>query len=630
VTNPYYENGNQPADATKAVAKRVRNELVNVQAGFANFPIIADMLVGFTYTATTTGTANTYVAAVSAKVVSYLDHLRLSLRVNATNTGAATINVNGLGAKAIKATDGSDLSIGDLVINQDIAIEYNSAAGYFVYNGPIFTTATSTAIAAAAAAAITPLNYSSITVASTTSVSDIWTVAGNQIDFTGTATVIAFPAATQAGAERVLICAGAPSFTAGANLLIDGVASGDTYTCAANDTVLVRAITTTQFKLTISRYSGKSISQGMLLSERTSNTILAAADSGYFVDITANNFTQTFDDVVSLGSDWFAIVRNSGTGDITLDPYGANEIDDLTGYIMFPGECRLIQGNGSKLTSIVLTPFSKTFTSSSSIPAGGLPPGYAGANITGQGAGGGGGGGFRTASSNNYSGGAGGGGGLLSKRFIAKAEFPTTSITVAIGAGGLGGAARTADGAGIDGTDGGTTTIGNLVIGWGSGGGQGGLVATTSVGGGAAGLSTAGASLSNGSGYIVQLLSTQGGGSNSGGTGNSQLQCLDGGNGGAGGGGMNVASVTFYVGGSGIDSGGNIYDGGAIGTDGQSATRRGGSGGGGGASNTADAGDGGDGFLGGGGGGGGSNGGAYDSGKGGDGGDGYAEFIGVL
>ena len=155
MTNPYYENGGQPADATKAVAKRVRNELINVEAGFTNFPVLADMLVGFTYTATTTGTANTYVAAVSAKVVSYLDHLRLSLRINVGNTGASTVDVNSLGAKAIKAPDGSDLSTGDILSGKDILIEYNSSLGYFIYNGPLFTTASAAAIAAAIAAAPT-------------------------------------------------------------------------------------------------------------------------------------------------------------------------------------------------------------------------------------------------------------------------------------------------------------------------------------------------------------------------------------------------------------------------------------------------------------------------------------------
>lgn len=99
-------------------------------------------------------------------------------------------------------------------------------------------------------------NFARATVASAATTSDIWSASGNQIDFTGTATVTGFPAAPQAGASRELICAGACAFTAGANMLIDGVASGATVTCAANDVVIVRAISLTQFRLTRQRYDG--------------------------------------------------------------------------------------------------------------------------------------------------------------------------------------------------------------------------------------------------------------------------------------------------------------------------------------------------------------------------------------
>lgn len=99
-------------------------------------------------------------------------------------------------------------------------------------------------------------NFARATVASHATTADIWNALGNQIDWTGTATTTAFPAAGQAGAWRELICAGACSFTAGANMLIAGVSSGSTVTCAANDVVIVRAITTTQFHLTRYRYDG--------------------------------------------------------------------------------------------------------------------------------------------------------------------------------------------------------------------------------------------------------------------------------------------------------------------------------------------------------------------------------------
>ena len=100
-------------------------------------------------------------------------------------------------------------------------------------------------------------NFARATAVSHATTADIWNALGNQIDWTGTATTTAFPTAPQAGASRELICAGACSFTAGANLLIEGYASGNTLQCAANDIVIVRAITTTQFQLTFTKYAGK-------------------------------------------------------------------------------------------------------------------------------------------------------------------------------------------------------------------------------------------------------------------------------------------------------------------------------------------------------------------------------------
>ena len=100
------------------------------------------------------------------------------------------------------------------------------------------------------------INTARATVASAATTADIWGAAGNQIDWTGTVTCTGFPAAPQAGAERVLICAAAAPFTAGTNMLIDGVSSGNTVTCAANDQMIVRAVSTTQFKLSRVKYDG--------------------------------------------------------------------------------------------------------------------------------------------------------------------------------------------------------------------------------------------------------------------------------------------------------------------------------------------------------------------------------------
>lgn len=100
------------------------------------------------------------------------------------------------------------------------------------------------------------INEAKATVASHASTADIWSAAGNLIDFTGTAAVGAFPAAPQAGARRRLLCAGACSFTHGANLICPGSAN---ITAAAGDIVTVDAITTTQFRLTIEKADGSAV-----------------------------------------------------------------------------------------------------------------------------------------------------------------------------------------------------------------------------------------------------------------------------------------------------------------------------------------------------------------------------------
>lgn len=99
-------------------------------------------------------------------------------------------------------------------------------------------------------------NFARATRASHPTNSLIWNAPANQINFTGTANITALPNAPQGGAERVLICADACSFTAGANILIDGVQSGGVLQCAANDIVLVRATSVSTFRLSITRYAG--------------------------------------------------------------------------------------------------------------------------------------------------------------------------------------------------------------------------------------------------------------------------------------------------------------------------------------------------------------------------------------
>ena len=168
---------------------------------------------------------------------------------------------------------------------------------------------------------------------------------------------------------------------------------------------------------------------------RTSNTALDADNKGNLIAITSGTFTQTFVAAATLGNGWFAYIQNSGTGDITLDPDDSETIDGLTSYIMYPGEVRLVQCDGTAFFSVVLTPFFKTFTASGTFAK---PPGYSKYAGLLWGAGGS---GRKDTASNDKCG--GGGGACAPIDFLASSLGATEAVT--IGAGGAA-VAGTADG----------------------------------------------------------------------------------------------------------------------------------------------------------------------------------------
>jgi hypothetical protein len=200
-------------------------------------------------------------------------------------------------------------------------------------------------------------------------------------------------------------------------------------------------------------------------SARTSNTILGTADKGTFIDITSGTFTQTFTAAATLADGWWCYIRNSGTGDITLDPDASEQIDGLATYVMYPGETRLVQCDGTSFFSVVVASFYKEFTSSGTFVT---PPGYRRIEGIIFGGGGGGGGGFSGSNQNAGGGGGGGGGG---QNRISASISSGTSITTTIGGGGTAGSAQNTGGGG------GTTSFGTYARAY---GGEGGVGASSS------------------------------------------------------------------------------------------------------------------------------------------------------
>lgn len=162
-------------------------------------------------------------------------------------------------------------------------------------------------------------------------------------------------------------------------------------------------------------------------SARTSNTVLGVSDKGKLIVITSGTFTQTFTAAATLGANWYCYIRNSGTGDIQLDPNASEVIDDLTSYIMYPGETRLVTCTGTSFYTIVLTGYYRTFTASDTWIK---PPGYAAHSGLLWG---GGGGGARATSNTVVT--CGGGGGACHPFTYASSSLPS-SMPVTIGGGG--------------------------------------------------------------------------------------------------------------------------------------------------------------------------------------------------
>jgi hypothetical protein len=200
--------------------------------------------------ATDSGVVNAYAITLSPAPLAYYVGMVVGFKTANTNTLTnPTLNVNGLGAVTLTEQNGAVLFVNQLPANSVVWATYNSTGPRFELLNSTFSTHATLADNATNSAVAATLNTNEITVASSTT-PDIFGAAGNTIDYTGTANCTGFAAAAQPGMTRTLICAGACQFTAGANLLIEGIVSGVTITLAANAICNVIALTTTKFKMT--------------------------------------------------------------------------------------------------------------------------------------------------------------------------------------------------------------------------------------------------------------------------------------------------------------------------------------------------------------------------------------------
>jgi hypothetical protein len=283
------------------------------------------------------------------------------------------------------------------------------------------------------------------------------------------------------------------------------------------------------------------------INDITAGYTALVADKGYVIMIAAGTGTLAFTAAATLGAAWFCYVQNLGTGDVTLNPDGADLIDGLASWVLYPGGTILVQCNGSNLRSLLLSPMRKVFTANGTLTKPGVGTW---ADIEGWGSGGA---GARGGAGN---GGAGGGGGSYkSVRLPLTALGATESVTV--------GAAPAGHTTGTTGSGaaGNNTTLGSLFTAYAGGGG--GLSGTRGGGGGGGGLASIGGTGTSTGASGGEWHNGAGGGDN------TKGGSAD--NGGAGGGGAGS--------GSNAGAGGDANYGGAGGGGGSDGAGNGGAGG---------------------------------------------------
>ena len=79
---------------------------------------------------------------------------------------------------------------------------------------------------------------------------------------------------------------------------------------------------------------------------------LVASDRGKIVDATSGTFTLSVTAAATVKDGWWCVVKNSGTGVVTIDPNASETIDGITTLVIGPGAQLLVMCDGSNFFTI--------------------------------------------------------------------------------------------------------------------------------------------------------------------------------------------------------------------------------------------------------------------------------------
>jgi hypothetical protein len=94
------------------------------------------------------------------------------------------------------------------------------------------------------------------------------------------------------------------------------------------------------------------LNQSAPVSSFNSNYTAGSSDRAAVYVWTGGSGTLDLTAAATLGNDWFIMVRNGGTGNLTVDPAGVETINDASTLTMAPGDSAIIVSNGTEFFTI--------------------------------------------------------------------------------------------------------------------------------------------------------------------------------------------------------------------------------------------------------------------------------------
>lgn len=261
---------------------------------------------------TASGTANALALTPTAAITAYVAGLTFRFKASLSNSGATTIAVSGLVAIDLEIS-GVACAGGEILAGKWYEITLSSATKAQLSN-----------IGVLSANLTTAFNEKRSTVALTATTSPIWTLGvGKIIDGTGTPTIADFPAAPQAGAQREVHPVVGTIITNAGNIAVQGSAN---YTFAAGDYMIVTAVTTSTFYISIFRGNGQAVTAtpDSTAVKLTGDQSIAGSKT-FANSIIAPNAPKAWANINGVGaavfrsSNGFSSLSDNGTGDYTCN-----------------------------------------------------------------------------------------------------------------------------------------------------------------------------------------------------------------------------------------------------------------------------------------------------------------------